>query len=133
MDSVELNGSHVARSWTVFIDETEKMVKYIKENAEFLANNTIDKINALYAVSRVNGKAYLDAHGLKIQGEGSWGFGQICGGRYIGVVRNLGVHPYRVLLHFYDQIFRTLSPPRPPPPLPVCIYESIVEIRKLFS
>jgi hypothetical protein len=55
MDSVELNGSHVARSWTVFIDETEKMVKYIKENAEFLANNTIDKINALYAVSRVNG------------------------------------------------------------------------------
>jgi hypothetical protein len=50
MDSVELNGSHVARAWTVFIDETEKMVKYIKENAEFLANNTIDKINSLYAV-----------------------------------------------------------------------------------
>jgi len=47
MDSVELNGSHVARAWTVFIDETEKMVKYIKENAEFLANNTIDKINSL--------------------------------------------------------------------------------------
>jgi hypothetical protein len=38
----------------VFIDETEKMVKYIKENAEFLANNTIDKINALYAVSHIN-------------------------------------------------------------------------------
>ena len=51
MDSVELNGSHVARSWTVFIDETEKMVKYIKENADFLASNTIDKINALYAVT----------------------------------------------------------------------------------
>ena len=50
MDSVELNGSHVAKAWTVFIDETEKMVKLIKENAEFLANNTIDKINALYAV-----------------------------------------------------------------------------------
>ena len=56
MDSVELNGSHVARSWTVFIDETEKMVKYIKENADFLASNTIDKINALYAVTKSFGK-----------------------------------------------------------------------------
>ncbi len=51
MDSVELNGSHVAKCWTVFIDETEKLVKYTKENAEFLAANTLEKINALYSVS----------------------------------------------------------------------------------
>jgi hypothetical protein len=51
MDGIELNGSHVATCWTVFIDETEKLVKYTKENAESLAAHTLEKINALYAVS----------------------------------------------------------------------------------
>ena len=62
MDRVELNGSHVAKAWTVFIDETDKMVKYIKENAEFLASNTIDKINALYAVRNKHLKGSSSMH-----------------------------------------------------------------------
>ncbi len=44
-----------------------------------------------------------DAHGLKIQGEGHWGFCQILGGRvYSGCENFLGrVHLFGVLLHFY--------------------------------
>ena len=38
-------------AWSVFIDETERMSKLVKENAEFLATETTDKLNTLYTVS----------------------------------------------------------------------------------
>ena len=53
MDSVELCGSLVAKAWSVFIEETEKMAKLIKENTEHLANFTMDKLNSLYSVSDI--------------------------------------------------------------------------------
>lgn len=51
MDSVELAGSLVAKAWAVFIDETEKMAKLIKESAENLATSTMEKLASLYSVS----------------------------------------------------------------------------------
>ncbi len=46
---------------------------------------------------------FVDAHGLKIQGEGQGGFCQILGGRVYRGCENLGgrVHLFGVLLHFY--------------------------------
>ncbi len=45
----------------------------------------------------------IDAHGLKIQGEGQWDFCQILGGRVYRGCENFGgrVHLFGVLLHFY--------------------------------
>ena len=37
-------------AWSVFIDETEKISKLVKENAEFLATETTDKLTTLYTV-----------------------------------------------------------------------------------
>ena len=37
MDKVELAGSLVAKAWSTFVDESEKIVKMVKENADFLA------------------------------------------------------------------------------------------------
>ena len=34
MDKVELAGSLVAQCWSTFIDESEKIVKVVKENAK---------------------------------------------------------------------------------------------------
>ncbi len=60
---------------------------------------------------------------FKSRGGGPWGFGQILLRGVIGVVRKSRSTLFRVLLHFYDQIFWTLPPllPAPPPPL-VFIY-----------
>jgi hypothetical protein len=58
MESVELSGSLVATSWTVFIEETEKVVRFVKENADFLAVTTLEKLNALYAEKKANRKQY---------------------------------------------------------------------------
>ena len=45
----------------------------------------------------------IDAHGLKIQGEGQGGFCQILGGRVYRGCENFleSVHHFGVLLHFY--------------------------------
>ena len=47
--------------------------------------------------------APIDAHGLKIQGEGQGGFCQILGGRVFRGCENFGgrVQLFGVLLHFY--------------------------------
>ncbi len=47
---------------------------------------------------------FIDAHGLKIQGEGQWGFCQILGGREYRGCENFGgrVHIFGVLLQFYS-------------------------------
>lgn len=45
-----MTGSFVAKAWTIFIEESERAVKYVKENAEFLAGQTTEKLNHLYTV-----------------------------------------------------------------------------------
>ena len=44
-------GSHVAKSWSVFIEETDKMSKSVKESADTLATTILEKLNNLYMVS----------------------------------------------------------------------------------
>ena len=48
MDKVELAGSLVAKCWSTFVDESEKIVKMVKENADFLATTTLDMLNNLF-------------------------------------------------------------------------------------
>ena len=63
MDKVELAGSLVAKCWTSFIDESEKIVKLVKENADFLATTTLDMLNNLFTEKRNNRKFYHEEHG----------------------------------------------------------------------
>ena len=37
-------------AWAVFIDETERMSRLIKESAETLATSTMEKLTSLYSV-----------------------------------------------------------------------------------
>jgi len=62
MDKVELAGSLVAQCWSTFIDESEKIVKIVKENAEFLAATTLDILNTLFVEKRSNRKLYHEEH-----------------------------------------------------------------------
>ena len=62
MDKVELAGSLVAQCWSTFIDESEKIVKIVKENAEFLATTTLDLLNTLFVEKRSNRKLYHEEH-----------------------------------------------------------------------
>ena len=55
----ELVGSMVGKAWTVFIEESEKIVKLIKENAENMAANTMEKLNSLYAVIKQYVNTYI--------------------------------------------------------------------------
>ena len=52
-NSDKLSGSLVAKAWTTFVEESERIVKYVKENAEYLANHTTERLNNLYAVSLI--------------------------------------------------------------------------------
>ena len=63
MDKVELAGSLVARCWSSFVDESEKIVKMVKENADFLATTTLDMLNNLTTEKRTNRKFYHEEHG----------------------------------------------------------------------
>ena len=63
METVELAGSLVATAWTVFIEETEKMVRVIKDNAEMMAATTLEKLNALYTEKKTNRKQYQEEYG----------------------------------------------------------------------
>ena len=63
MDKVELAGSLVAKAWSTFVDESEKIVKMVKENADFLATTTLDMLNALFVEKRTNRKFYHEEHG----------------------------------------------------------------------
>merc|ERR1719495_909018 len=62
MDKVELAGSLVAQCWSTFIDESEKIVKVVKENADYLASTTLDKLNSLFTEKRANRKCYQEEH-----------------------------------------------------------------------
>ena len=44
-------GSHVAKSWSVFVEETDKMSKSVKESADNMATTILEKLNNLYTVS----------------------------------------------------------------------------------
>ena len=63
MDKVELAGSLVAKCWSTFVDESEKIVKMVKENADFLATTTLDMLNNLFNEKRNNRKFYHEEHG----------------------------------------------------------------------
>lgn len=63
MDKVELAGSLVAKCWSTFVDESEKIVKMVKENADFLASTTLDMLNNLFTEKRSNRKFYHEEHG----------------------------------------------------------------------
>lgn len=63
MDKVELAGSLVAKCWSTFVDESEKIVKMVKENADFLASTTLDMLNNLFTEKRNNRKFYHEEHG----------------------------------------------------------------------
>lgn len=62
MDKVEMAGSLVAQCWSTFIDESEKIVKIMKENADFLATGTLDLLNNLFLDKRTNRKTYHEEH-----------------------------------------------------------------------
>jgi len=62
MDKVELAGSLVAQCWSTFIDESEKIVKIMKENADYLATSTLDLLNNLFVDKRGNRKTYHEEH-----------------------------------------------------------------------
>ena len=63
MDKVELAGSLVAKCWSTFVDESEKILKMVKDNADFLASTTLDMLNNLYTEKRNNRKFYHEEHG----------------------------------------------------------------------
>jgi len=62
MDKVEMAGSLVAQCWSTFVDESEKIVKIVKENADFLASNTLEVLNNLFVEKRNNRKMYHEEH-----------------------------------------------------------------------
>ena len=62
MDKVEMAGSLVAQCWSSFVDESEKIVKIVKENADFLATNTLEILNSLFLEKRNNRKTYHEEH-----------------------------------------------------------------------
>lgn len=57
-----MTGSFVAKAWTIFIEESERAVKYVKENAEFLAGQTTEKLNHLYTEKKANRKQYQEEY-----------------------------------------------------------------------
>jgi len=54
----QMAGSLVAQCWSTFIDESEKIVKIVKDNADFLASNTLEILNNLFLEKRNNRKTY---------------------------------------------------------------------------
>lgn len=63
MDKVELAGSLVAKCWSTYVDESEKILKMVKDNADFLASTTLDMLNNLFTEKRSNRKFYHEEHG----------------------------------------------------------------------
>eukprot|EP00088_Acartia_fossae_P059822 TRINITY_DN7150_c0_g1_i1.p1 TRINITY_DN7150_c0_g1~~TRINITY_DN7150_c0_g1_i1.p1 ORF type:complete len:868 (+),score=211.06 TRINITY_DN7150_c0_g1_i1:62-2665(+) len=62
MDRIELAGSLVAQSWTTFVDESEKIIKLIKDNADYLATTTLETLASLITEKRNNRKSYYEEH-----------------------------------------------------------------------
>jgi len=56
-------GSYVAKSWSIFVEETEKMSKTVKESADNLANGILDKLNSLYVEKKSNRKQHQEEYG----------------------------------------------------------------------
>ncbi|XP_071747461.1 LOW QUALITY PROTEIN: tyrosine-protein kinase Fer-like [Lepeophtheirus salmonis] len=56
-------GSLTYNAWSAFVSETEKLVRHIKENADYLATSTIDKVNVLVNEKKTNRKYHADEHG----------------------------------------------------------------------
>jgi len=62
MDKVELAGSLVAQCWSTFVDESEKIVRIVKENADHLASSTLETLATLFVEKRTNRKSYYEEH-----------------------------------------------------------------------
>ena len=62
MDKVELAGSLVAQCWSTFVDESEKVVRIVKENADHLASTTLETLATLFVEKRTNRKSYYEEH-----------------------------------------------------------------------
>ena len=45
-------GSHVAKAWSVFVEETDRMSKNVKESADSMATTILEKLNSLYTVRK---------------------------------------------------------------------------------
>ena len=56
-------GSYVAKSWSIFVEETEKMSKTVKESADNLANGILEKLNSLYVEKKSNRKQHQEEYG----------------------------------------------------------------------
>ena len=56
-------GSYVAKSWSIFVEETEKMSRTVKESADNLANGILDKLNSLYVEKKSNRKQHQEEYG----------------------------------------------------------------------
>ena len=52
----------MAKSWSVFIDQTDKMSKLVKEMAESLATTTLEKLNNLYLEKKTNRKQHQEEY-----------------------------------------------------------------------
>ena len=63
MESVpELAGSTVAKAWTVFVEESEKVVRHVKDGAEHLAAATMERLATLHAEKKANRKQYHEEY-----------------------------------------------------------------------
>jgi len=62
MDNVEMAGSLIDQCWSSFVDESDKIVRLIKENSDYLASTTFEKLNNLLNEKRANRKTYQDEH-----------------------------------------------------------------------
>ena len=51
-------GSHVAKAWSVFVEETDRMSKNVKESADSMATTILEKLNSLYTVRNQKKKLF---------------------------------------------------------------------------
>ena len=55
-------GSLTTAAWLSLVGESEKLVKHIKDNADYLATSTMDKINLLLSQKKENRKYHAEEH-----------------------------------------------------------------------
>jgi len=55
---LEQTGSTVARAWSAFVEESEKLARFVKEGADNLANSAIERLHQLHAEKKSNRKHY---------------------------------------------------------------------------
>jgi len=56
--ALEQTGSTVARAWSSFVEESDKLAKYVKEGADTLAGDALERLQKLHAEKKANRKQY---------------------------------------------------------------------------